>query len=225
MTHQSIQEQAKALGDPTRHRIFRYLADADDLVGVEELTDHLGFNHNAIRQHLAKLVEAGLVVRSISPTQGRGRPRQLFEVHPSADERWGVGGPYRRLSLLLVEMLRTGDSAVEVGRRAGQAIDLGPRRGGRPSDGLGRAMASGGFDPMLVSDDETVEFVLRHCPFADTAAADPGTICALHLGLAQGLAEQFEGVMVDELAPRDPMRAGCRLRFLVEESETTRVLG
>lgn len=225
MTPKSMQQQAKALGDDTRHRIFRYLADAPGGVGVGELTDHLGLNHNAIRQHLAKLVEAGLVVQGTAPAQGRGRPRQLFEVHPNADERWGVGGPYRRLSLLLVEMLRTGDDAVEVGRRAGREIDLGLHRDDGAAQGLDRALASGGFDPVLTGEDESAEFVLGHCPFADTAAADPDTVCALHLGLAQGLADQFEGVVVDELEPHDPRRAGCRLRFRLEPAEKAALLG
>ena len=57
----SLQVQARALGDPTRHEIFRYLIDAGDEVDVAELTNHVGLNHNAVRQHLTKLVDAGLV--------------------------------------------------------------------------------------------------------------------------------------------------------------------
>ena len=53
-----LQEQARALGDPTRHGIFRYVADAARPVDIAELTEHFGVNHNAIRQHLAKLVRA-----------------------------------------------------------------------------------------------------------------------------------------------------------------------
>lgn len=213
-----MQQQAKALGDPTRNSIFRYIADAEDAVDVGELTRHLGLNHNAIRQHLFNLVEAGLVTRRTAPAAGRGRPRQLFELHPSVDERWGAGGPYQRLSRLLIEMLRTGDSAVEVGRRAGEEIELRTRRRGRAVEQLGDAIMSGGFDPVLVSD-EAAEFVLHQCPFSDAATADPATICALHLGLAQGLAGQLEGVVVDELVPRDPKQAGCILRFRIEEND------
>ena len=56
-----VQREARALGDPTRHRLFRYIADAPEPVGVAELTSHVGLNHNAVRQHLAVLKEAGLV--------------------------------------------------------------------------------------------------------------------------------------------------------------------
>ena len=55
MTDTSLQLQARALGDPTRHSIFRYVVDSATLVDVAELTEHMGLNHNAIRQHLAKL--------------------------------------------------------------------------------------------------------------------------------------------------------------------------
>jgi len=104
----SLQEQAR-LGDPTRHRIFRYVADAGRPVGVAELTARFELNHNAIRQHLAKLVDAGLVTE------------------------------------------------------------------------------------------------------ATAAAAD--TVCALHLGIAEGLAAAGEDIVVDELVANDPRRAHCRLRL------------
>jgi DNA-binding transcriptional ArsR family regulator len=34
----TLQQQARALGDPTRHEVFRYLADASGPVDVAELT-------------------------------------------------------------------------------------------------------------------------------------------------------------------------------------------
>lgn len=213
----SIQQQARALGDPTRHRIFRHLAETMAPMDVSELTDLLGLNHNAIRQHLAKLVDAGLVVQRTAAARGRGRPRLLFEIDPSADERWGAAGAYQRLSLLLVEMLRSGDDAIEVGRRAGVAAQPASVEED-PVAALERAIAAGGFEPTLVSDEEGVEFVLQRCPFADAAIADPDLVCSLHLGMAQGLAQHVDGVVVDELEPHHPHHAGCRLRFHLEKA-------
>ena len=89
----TIQEQARALGDPTRHAIFRYVLDAPDPVGVGELTDHFGLNHNAVRQHLTKLVAADLVLEGRAATTGRSRPRLTSTVDPAAESRWGVTGP------------------------------------------------------------------------------------------------------------------------------------
>ena len=210
-----VQQQARALGDPTRHRIFRHLLEAGEPVGVADLTRLLGLNHNAIRQHLARLEAAGLVVRGQSPPRGRGRPRQMFTVHPDAEVDWGTGGAYRRLSLLLMDMIRSGDSALEVGRRAGREDD--PGEGADAVERMGDALARGGFAPTLVEGDGHAEFVLRRCPFVAAAEADPDTVCALHLGLAQGMAEQH-GVVVEDLERRPPRRAGCRLRFRLAAS-------
>ncbi len=210
-----IQQQARALADPTRYRIFEHLAGVAHPVGIGELTAAFGLNHNAVRQHLAKLVEAGIVIQTTAPAQGRGRPRQLFEVDPIVDE--DTGGPYRRLSLLLVEMLRSGDPPAEVGRRAGFSTPVMSSSQATTVEELGQTMKRGGFDPILTEQNGAAEFVLRHCPFADTAVVDPETVCALHLGLAQGLADRLEGVVVDDLLPHDPREAGCRLRFHLED--------
>lgn len=207
----TLQLQARALGDPTRHEIFRYLAEADRPVDVPELTAHFGFNHNAIRQHLAKLVEAHLVVERKAPASGRGRRRMLYSPHPSADSRWGVLGPYERLSLLLTEVVRSGDAPVEVGRRAARQRVRGMLAGEGPLDVLVDQMARFGFDPVVEQHGTQTEVVLQECPFATTALADPETICALHLGLAEGVAEDTD-LVIDELVSNDPRLAHCRIR-------------
>ncbi len=217
----TLQEQARALGDPTRHAIFRYLVDAGTPVDVAELTGHFCLNHNAIRQHLAKLVGARLVSEDQAPSVGRGRPRLNYRVNPAADSRWGATGPYERLSLLLAEMLRTGDSAVEVGRRAGRRAGrrkrLGPVGDEDPVALVVDVMEREGFEPSVRTRGGHVDVVLGTCPFATTALVDPDTVCSIHLGLAEGIAEMTDGrVTVDGLVPHDPRKANCRLRLHVE---------
>jgi predicted ArsR family transcriptional regulator len=210
----TLQREARALGDPTRHAIFRHLAAASAPVDVAELTELLGLNHNAIRQHLAKLVEAGLVAeRTARREGGPGRPRLVYEVGPGADSRWGVTGPYERLSLLLAEVVRTGRSPLEVGRAAGRGVRS-ERAPGDEDDVVAvvDAMARQGFEPEVRRRGTRTEVVLHACPFASTALDDPDTVCALHLGMAQGVAEGTE-LVVDELVRKDPRRAGCRLRL------------
>lgn len=209
----TMQEQARALGDPTRHAIFRYLASTGGPVGVAELTEHFGFNHNAIRQHLAKLVDAELVTEEKAAPRGPGRPRLVYTVSPAAESRWGVTGPYERLSILLAEIIRSGDTPVDVGRRAG-------RQGRAESDdptavvvSVRDAMAREGFEPEIVEGADGSDIVLHNCPFESTAVADPQTICQLHLGLAEGLVEGAATVQIDELVARDPRRADCRLKL------------
>jgi len=211
-----LQTQARALGDPTRHQLFRYIADAGRPVDVAELTGHLGLHHNAIRQHLAKLVEAGLATESTAPRIGRGRPRLVYTIDPSTESRWGVTGPYERLSLLLSEIIRTGHSPVDVGRRAGRQVRAAGNPGADAVAGLVAAMERQGFEPTTRQRGRSVDIVLGACPFATTALADPETVCGLHLGLAQGVADLLDGLVIDELVPRDPRRAGCRLRCHVE---------
>ena len=208
----TTQQQARALGDPTRYKLFGYLVDAARPVDVPELTSEFVLNHNAIRQHLAKLVEAGLVLEEKARGGGRGRPRLVFRVDPRAESRWGVVGPYERLSLWLSEIVRTGDSPVEVGRRAGRRQRLGAEGHGDPAAIMVEEMARHGFDPTLRPADEGVDITLRTCPFETTVLADPDTVCGLHLGMAYGMAEGIGGIEVDELVPNDPRRAHCHLR-------------
>jgi len=212
----TLQQQARALGDPTRHAVFRYLADAERPVDVAELTGHFGVNHNAIRQHLAKLVEAELVSEGKAASSGRGRPRLVYLVAPAAESRWGVTGPYERLSVWLAEMVRTGDTPVEVGRRVGHRQGLGVDPDADPVATLVSQMVAHGFDPTVRTNGTEIDITLGTCPFATTALADPGTVCAVHLGIAYGLAERLEGLEVDELVPRDPRSADCRLLCHIE---------
>lgn len=212
----TLQLQARALGDPTRHELFRYIAGAAQPVEVAQLTEHLGLHHNAIRQHLTKLVEAGLVFESTAAPSGRGRPRLRYTVDASADSRWGVAGPYERLSLLLTEIIRTGESPVDVGRRAGRRARLGSSDVADPLAGFVEQMAQHGFEPVAERRGVQVDITLGACPFETTALVDPVTVCGLHLGLAFGAADSLAGLVIDELIPTDPRRGQCRLRCHVE---------
>ena len=97
--------QARALADPTRYAIFEYVDEAVEPVGVAELTAHFGFNHNAIRQHLAKLRDAGLVIEEQRPPTGPGRPALCYRPTPGAADRWDGTNPYERLTGMLVALL------------------------------------------------------------------------------------------------------------------------
>jgi predicted ArsR family transcriptional regulator len=216
----TLQEQARALGEPTRHRMFRLIADADRPVDIAALTAHFGLHHNAIRQHLAKLVAAGLVTEDRRAGPGRGRPRLVYRVSAHADGRWGVIGPYERLSVLLVEMLRTGDAAVEVGQRSVLRNGPNTETGGDPVAMIADAMERQGFDPAVRRRGDRIEMVLRTCPYTTAVLADADSVCALHLGMAKGLASLGgEKVEIDELVPNDPRRANCRLRMHLQPAE------
>lgn len=206
-----MQREARALGDPTRHRLFRYIAAAPAAVSVAELTGFVRLNHNAVRQHLAVLRDAGLVIEEAERRDRPGRPRLLYRLQPEAAGGWGTAGPYAWLAGMLSAAVRRGLGARQAGRQEGhrRAADL--AGSGDPAAVLEAEMTRRGFRPSRAGREPTVELVLGRCPFAEVAAADPETVCQLHLGLAEGLAEGLGGLTVDGLAVMEPHRAGCRL--------------
>jgi predicted ArsR family transcriptional regulator len=212
MTTTTLQEQARALGDPTRHAIFRHIAEVARPIGIAELNEQFPLNHNAIRQHLAKLLSAGLIIES--SVQGeRGRPRLVYEINSAVGGQWGTEGPYERLSRLLVEIIGTGKDPADVGRDAAATFRV-PSPSGDVVADIGAAMARQGFEPDVRLVRDGADIVLHNCPFATAAVADRETICSLHLGIAEGLADKTSAA-VTELVAYDPRKAGCRLRIRV----------
>ncbi len=206
-----LQRQARALGDPTRHRLFRYIADSPAPVSVAELTEYAGLNHNAVRQHLSVLTDAGLVTEETERRDRPGRPRLLYRLHPEAAGEWGTPGAYAWLAGLLSTALRRGQSPRQAGRQEGHRRAAELTVAGDPADVLQEDMARRGFRPARTVRGRRIEFILGRCPIAEVAAADPDTVCQLHLGLAEGLTEGIGGLTVDRLVVRDAHRAGCRL--------------
>ena len=200
--------QARALGAPTRQAIIAYLEDSGGPVGVAELTEHLGLNHNAVRKHLAKLVAAGIARQRAESRTGRGRPRLVYTLDPDASVN--DGSYYQRLAVLLAETLATGDDPAEVGRRDGASRARPAAEG--PLTALVDGLAREGFSPDVDdADNDKTAITLRRCPFAEAVEANPAAICRLHLGLARGLADTVGGIEVDNLFAADPHSGNCRL--------------
>jgi predicted ArsR family transcriptional regulator len=196
---------ARAVAVPLRRRILDLVLAADRPVTVAELTDELGCNHNAVRQHLARLREVGLVAEVREQRSRPGRPRLLYTATARPN-------PYARLARLLLATRRTGLSPRAVGRQAGHAeIASMAVEGADALDALEADAARQGFSPRRVGRGRRVELVLDVCPFADIAANDPATVCALHRGLAEGLIEGVGGARVETFVANDPYRAGCRV--------------
>lgn len=216
-----LQKQAKAMGDSTRSKIFAHLADAGREVGVAELTAAFGINHTAVRQHLAQLVAAELVIESRAPSNGRGRPKLQYTVNPGADSRWGAVGPYERLSGWLAEVISTGNTPFDVGQTIGarrvQELESGSNEPPTEVSGdsalavLVGQMTINGFEPTQRDEGTRVEITLATCPFESAARIEPNVICELHRGLAVGIAQEVGGLVVDDLIREDPQQADCRL--------------
>lgn len=207
--------QSRALGDPTRHAVFTYVRDAPVPVTVAELTEHFGLNHNAIRQHLAKLVDAGLVVGEQDRPTRPGRPPWRYRPSPGAAERWGGASPFETLSMLLLELLREGGTPREVGRRFG--VRLAAEHGSEADavailDAVARRL---GFEPRVQPTSAGADVVLGRCPFAGPAGTAPDIVCDLHHGIAEGIADgAADDASIADLVIQPPRRAGCRIEVV-----------
>ena len=206
-----MQLEAKALADPSRFQLFRHICEADEPVVVADLTELLGFNHNAIRQHLAVLVDAGLVHEANERRTTRGRPRKEYSSRADALRSFGsVSGSYEQLASLLLEVATSEATAYEVGFDRPVEHALPP--GSSVDDviaGLERWFAGEGFEPAVATNGDVQ---LGHCPFADVASQDPGIVCEIHRGLIDGYLAAQEPPLVGRLEVRNPHTAGCRVR-------------
>jgi predicted ArsR family transcriptional regulator len=196
---------ARALSVPLRRRVLDLILGADHPVTVAELTDALGCNHNAVRQHLAQLRGAGLVAEAIEERNVPGRPRLLYTASAQPN-------PYARLAHLLLVAQRTGLSPRAVGRQEGRVEAASARL--VDADALGALesdAARQGFSPRRVGRGRRVELVLDRCPFADVAIEAPATVCALHRGVAEGIIAGVGGARLEKFVANDPYVAGCHI--------------
>lgn len=208
-----LQTQARALGEATRFRIFRYVIEAGEPVGVAAITAHVGINHNSVRQHLAKLCAAGLLVEDIARSGGPGRPALSYRPAPLTAALSGAPSPYEGLAILLVEILNGGDPE-EVGRAAGQRAVAGAGAGADALDVIESAMARQGFHPVRHESGTAVELVAARCPFEAAAVLNADVVCRLHRGLTRGMVEALgRDILHVGLVASDPRTAGCRLQL------------
>ena len=195
---------ARAVAVPLRRRVLDLILAADHAVTVAELTETLGCNHNAVRQHLAQLRTAGLVTETHEDRDRPGRPRLLYTATARPD-------PYARLARVLLVARRTGQTPRAAGRSTGRAQAAAAEL--EDTDALGALEADAarqGFSPRRVG--RGLEIVLDSCPLADIAADDPATVCAVHRGLAEGLVDGIGGARIEGFVAYDPYRAGCRVK-------------
>ena len=213
-TQELVQRQARALGDPTRYDIFRFVAAAEGPVRVATLATYLGFNHNAVRQHLAKLTEAGLLTEERASPTTTGRPPLEYRVAPTAMGSWGAPGPYELLALTLLDIADGDSTPLEAGAGAGRRLAERCAEGADPLDALEAEMARRGFEPRRETRGPVTELVLERCPFLAAATAHPDVVCQIHRGLAAGILDGMGAdLQVSDLVVHPPAEAGCRLRL------------
>lgn len=200
-TADTVLRRALARHDTTRRAILeRVTGSAAD---VRSLAVELRLHQNAIRQHLAVLRDAGLVVEEIDRSRtGVGRPRVLYR----AADGCGTGtSPFEHLAALLVEVAG-GRAAGDVGRAAGAAL-----ADATPSTDAAMVVAAiaadNGFGVRVDRVDDLALVELHGCPFHALAGS---VVCDLHRGVVEGAASAAGG-SVHHFELNDPRGGPCVL--------------
>jgi predicted ArsR family transcriptional regulator len=194
----------------SRARVLDLLRAAGRPLGVQEVAEQAGLHPNTARFHLDALVDAGLAAREPQPRDTPGRPSMLYRVTE-------VDGPagqrrYRLLAEMLTSMIagvmpQPGDAAAEAGRVWGRYLTEQPPPfqrvdAGEAIEKLTAALEDIGFAPEAVPEDSGYRIRLHQCPFREVAERHQDVVCALHLGLMQGVLEQIRSpVTADRLQP------------------------
>jgi predicted ArsR family transcriptional regulator len=194
-------------------RVLATLRDAGRALTLGELQDRTGLHPNTLRGHLDAIVAGGNASRIATRSGGRGRPAWSYLAREPE---------YAALAMALASGLDRGpathpDSGSDASDGESQARTLDPAavRGGRAwgeqlrsqlgavEDGRERvllALAHTGFAPEASGDRVT----LHACPILEAARSHPAVVCAVHLGLVEGVL----GAEGARLRPR-PDTLGC----------------
>ena len=186
----------------TRQSVLRVLREVAEPMSIAQVAEQVGVHVNTVRFHLDALIATGQVEQLRTTPSGPGRPATLVRAVAAMDPT----GPrtYLPLAQLLLDEVASRPRPREQARRAG-------RRWGRrlaeqvyaeqtdAVDGLLQALDELQFAPQH---NESGDVELHHCPFLELAAPSGGLVCAIHLGLMQGVLEGTEtDVRVERLDP------------------------
>jgi len=217
-------QRGSPLGE-RRTQVLDLLRAAQTPLGVQEIAEHTGLHLNTARFHLDGLVDAGLAEREAENREQPGRPRVVYRavaVDPGAGTR-----SYRLLAeiLTVIAARATPDpsgAAAEAGRAWGHYLTERPApfqqiTSGDAIDRLTAVLADIGFNPAVVPAGRQPQILLRHCPFREIAEHSREVVCAVHLGLMQGvLAELRTSVTADRLEPFVEPRL-CRAHLSIDD--------
>jgi predicted ArsR family transcriptional regulator len=198
----------QVLGE-SRLRVLTLLQDAGRPLGVAEVADATGLHANTARFHLDGLADTGLVDRTTESREQPGRPRALYNARPGSAR--GGQRSYRLLAEILTDYLasraaRPAKEALEAGLRWGRNLAKAPvgsrrRRAADAASATRQLVAmldDVGFMPEARIVQHERQILLRHCPFREAAIEHQDVVCAVHLGLMQGMLGELDAPIVAE---------------------------
>ena len=208
--HLTEPDPASGMLGESKSRVLEVLQDSGTQLTVNDVAARLGLHPNTVRFHLDALVASGLVHSEAEKRDLPGRPRTLY----SANANNASAG--KRSFRLLAEILASSmaaqtshprESAINAGQEWGRYLGEGPPPFKRvDADEATRRLVSAmeeiGFAPEAVTKGRRRQVLLHRCTFREVALKHPEVVCAIHLGLMNGvLAELDAPVKVDRLDP------------------------
>ena len=184
----------------SRSRVLGLLQATGEPLGVEDVAEQVGLHPNTSRSHLDALVKAGLAERTVEARTRPGRPRALYTARPDGP-RAGQRS-YRLLADILAGYLAAQvpeptTAGLHAGQVWGRYLAVRPPPFQRldavaATEQLLRTQDDMGFAPEAVTVGREQQILLHHCPFLEIADQHRDVVCAVHLGLMQGLLAELD---------------------------------
>jgi predicted ArsR family transcriptional regulator len=172
-----------ALPDGTRAVVLTAIGAAAGGAMVDELSATVGVHANSVRNHVAALVEVGLVDALTVPPAGRGRPAHRYAVSVAGEallararaDRTSGGDEYRGLAEAFARHLATRPGAQREARAVGelwgaQVMAARPRGRGGVRAALLALLADLGFAPAAASAPDAPESTVTGSTVPESAA-------------------------------------------------------
>jgi predicted ArsR family transcriptional regulator len=209
-----------ALAEPARRALYLYVAAQTEAVSRDQAAVETGFPRHAVKFHLDRLVDLGLLeveFRRLSGRQGpgAGRPSKLYR---RARREVSVSLPERRYDLAgsiladAISDVSTGEpvsgavsrAAAVAGRRAAEEMLV---AAGTPISTVD-ALAACGYEPRVGPD----EMILVNCPFHALAVDHTDLVCGMNLEFIKAMTDQLGVDDVDIRLDPAPDRCCVTLR-------------
>ena len=205
-TDPEILEVSRALGDSTRFAIYRHITSAETPTTVKELVDAFGLHHSAIRIHLHKLQETGLITcRKLDRGGMVGRPQLAFVPSTKALSITLPPRNYRFLANLALDLACADEMTPELADGFGVAWGrrfIRERVGTIGSevpfpqalDALcGQLTLLGGTARYTALNGDGYALEERNCLFSDLASGRHPSVCLLHQAAIKGMLMELSG--------------------------------
>lgn len=206
---QPASDTAHVLAADRRSALLTTLRAGGQPLSVAEAAAAVGISESTARSHLALLVTAGLVTRSVERRARAGRPSLRYAAAPVpalTGDAYATGyddlAQLRHFASVLAAHIAEGAdpavAALRAGRRwseelAGTEAE-GPKAEIEPVEALTSLLDRLGFAP---EQPRRGSIWLRRCPFVEVARRQRAVVCGVHRGMLEQTAERLG------LDPRD----------------------